>query len=420
MEDDIRANYFAIIPAYIRYNKELKFGERLMYGEITALSNKEGYCYAKNKYFADLYNVSQSTISRWISHLAELNSIDVQIIRNDKKEIIERRIYIKDTPYMQNCIYPYTQNNQYPIRKKSKDNNINNNMLVSLYNYIIKKEKQIPDEFVGYEEKIIDVLNKFELIYPQEIAESMRDDIQEKFKTVCYALALAVKENVSHLLYKMNRDKLFSLYDECKLREQEYKNTDNEIISFTNYFYKSLKRQLLKSKGSSFFIQKNQNLRSESFNSEECEFLLEVKENLTNQLSCISDSFVSNIPNERFRDEWELVQEKLKVLNDILKDEKQKNLPEKVKNKIECRNFDFIDETFGEEAKNTLLFNSNFFVIISVFVGEVFIKKYEDILDLLKEFISNRNELLFLRTLTEKQQREIEDLEVKNNENNRH
>lgn len=271
MEDDIRANYFAIIPAYIRYNKELKFGERLMYGEITALSNKEGYCYAKNKYFADLYDVSQSTISRWISHLAELNSIDVQIIRNERKEIIERRIYIKDTPYMQNCVYPYTQNNQYPIRKKSKDNNINNNMLVSLYNYIIKKEKQIPNEFIGYEEKIIDVLDKFELIYPQEIAESMREDIQEKFKTVCYALALAVKENVSHLLYKMNRDKILSLYDECKLREQEYKNTDNEIISFTNYFYKSLKGQLLKSEGSSFFMPKNKNIESESFNSEEDE-----------------------------------------------------------------------------------------------------------------------------------------------------
>lgn len=271
MEDDIRANYFAIIPAYIRYNKELKFGERLMYGEITALSNKEGYCYAKNKYFADLYDVSQSTISRWISHLAELNSIDVQIIRNEKKEIIERRIYIKDTPYMQNCVYPYVQKNQYPIRKKSKDNNINNNMLVSLYNYIIKKEKQIPNEFMGYEEKILDVLNKFELIYPQEIAESMKDEIQEKFKIVCYALALAVKENVSHLLYKMNRDKLFSLYDECKLREQQYKDTDNEIISFTNYFYKSLKGQLLKSEGSSFFVPKIQNLESESFNSEEDE-----------------------------------------------------------------------------------------------------------------------------------------------------
>lgn len=150
------------------------------------------------------------------------------------------------------------------------------------------------------------------------------------------------------------------------------------------------------------------------------EFLLEIKENLTNQLSCISDSFVTNMPNERFRDEWERVQERLKVVNDLLKDEKQKNLPEKVENKIECRKFDFIDETFGDEAKNTLLWNNNSFVIISVFENDIFIKKYEDVIDLLKEFISNRNELLYLRTLVEEQEREIENLGAKNNENNRH
>lgn len=150
------------------------------------------------------------------------------------------------------------------------------------------------------------------------------------------------------------------------------------------------------------------------------EFLLEIKENLTNQLSCISDSFVTNTPNERFRDDWEKVQERLKVVNDLLKDEKQKKLPEPIKEKIESREFNFIDENFGVEVTNTLLFNSNSFVIISLFCNEMFIKRYEDILDLLKEFISNRNELLFLRTLLEDQQREIEDLEAKNNENNRH
>lgn len=271
MEDDIRANYFAIIPAYIRYNKELKFGERLMYGEITALSNKEGYCYAKNKYFADLYDVSQSTISRWISHLSELNSIDVQIIRNERKEIIERRIYIKDTPYMQNCVYPYTQNNQYPIRKKSKDNNINNNKIDSLFNYIIKKEKQIPNEFENYENEIIDILNKFEMIYTENSLQYMQEENIEKIKVICYSLAMLVKENVGYLSYKISREKIISLYDDCKLREQEYKNTDNEIISFTNYFYKSLKGQLLKSEGSSFFMPKNKNIESESFNSEEDE-----------------------------------------------------------------------------------------------------------------------------------------------------
>ena len=271
MEEDIRANYYAIIPAYIRYNKELKFGERLMYGEITALSNKSGYCYASNKYFADLYGVSQSTISRWISHLAELNSIDVQIIRNEKKEIIERRLYITDTPYMQNCTYPYTQNNQYPIRKKSKENIINNNMLDSLFNYIIKKEKQIPKEFSNYELQILELLNKYELIYTQDTLQYMRNENIEKVKVICYSLAMLEKENVSYLLSKMNREQIFSLYDECKLREQEYMNTDNEIMSFTNYFYKSLKGQLLKSKGSSFFMPNNNKLESESFDSEEDE-----------------------------------------------------------------------------------------------------------------------------------------------------
>ena len=135
MNEEHKANYYAMIPAYIRYNNQLKFAERLMYGEITALSNKEGYCFASNRYFANLYGVSQSTISRWISHLAELNSIkvealdhrllDVTGIRNEKKEIIERRIYLTDTPYVQNCVSPYMQKNQQPIRKMSKDNIIN-------------------------------------------------------------------------------------------------------------------------------------------------------------------------------------------------------------------------------------------------------------------------------------------------------
>ena len=146
------------------------------------------------------------------------------------------------------------------------------------------------------------------------------------------------------------------------------------------------------------------------------EFLLEIKENLTNQLSRISDSFVTNTPNERFRDEWERVQERLKIVNNLIKDEKQKNLPEPVKEKIESREFNFFDENFGEKVTNTLLFNSNSFVIISLFCNEMFIKKYEDILDLLKDFISNRNELNFLREENQVLLSEVEDLEEQINE----
>ena len=107
MNEECQINYYAIIPAYIRYNKELKFGERLMYGEITALANKMGYCFANNKYFADLYGVTIHTVSQWISHLEKQGYLYTEIIRDEKQEVKERKIYINDVPYVQKNTYPY-------------------------------------------------------------------------------------------------------------------------------------------------------------------------------------------------------------------------------------------------------------------------------------------------------------------------
>lgn len=64
-----KKNYYAIIPADVRYNKNLTANAKLLYGELTALSNKYGYCFASNSYFAELYGVSNTSISKWISDL---------------------------------------------------------------------------------------------------------------------------------------------------------------------------------------------------------------------------------------------------------------------------------------------------------------------------------------------------------------
>lgn len=88
-------SYYAIIPASVRYDKELRPNEKLLYGEITALCGVNGYCWGSNQYFADLYGVSDRMVREWISHLKERGYIDVVMIyKEGTKEVQERRIYI--------------------------------------------------------------------------------------------------------------------------------------------------------------------------------------------------------------------------------------------------------------------------------------------------------------------------------------
>ena len=92
--NDSTANpsYYAIITADVRYDKRLSANEKLMYGEITCLTQSTGECWAGNKYFADLYDVSKETISRWVSKLKKHGYIDVKAIRNKDKTIDKRII----------------------------------------------------------------------------------------------------------------------------------------------------------------------------------------------------------------------------------------------------------------------------------------------------------------------------------------
>ena len=95
-----KPNYYAIIPAKVRYSN-LKPNAKLLYGEITALSGKTGYCFASNNYFAQLYGVSKNTVSRWIADIKRLGFITIQIERNSNKQITKRTIGIAqkvDTP----------------------------------------------------------------------------------------------------------------------------------------------------------------------------------------------------------------------------------------------------------------------------------------------------------------------------------
>ena len=75
--------------------------------------------------------------------------------------------------------------------------------------------------------------------------------------------------------------------------------------------------------------------------------------------------------------------------------------------------FNFIDETFGERVECLIIWDDEEFIIISMQEEEIRIKKYRDMQDFIKEFITNKSELDFLRNLTVEQEKEIERLEGK-------
>lgn len=138
-----KPNYYAIIPADVRYDNELKDKAKLLYGEITSLSDKYGYCYASNKYFAELYGVTVTTISLLIKNLVEKGYIESEIkYKEGSKEILNRYLKIIKGGYLNNFKEGYL--------KKVKDNNINiNNTSNNKYIYMgtYKRIKLTKDQY---------------------------------------------------------------------------------------------------------------------------------------------------------------------------------------------------------------------------------------------------------------------------------
>lgn len=109
MEEQQNA-YYAIIPANVRYDKDLAPNAKLLYGEITALCNEKGYCWASNQYFADLYHSSISAVQKWVSALVKKGYINLELVyKEGTKQILQRKLYI--TPGVN--IYATSHKNLY-------------------------------------------------------------------------------------------------------------------------------------------------------------------------------------------------------------------------------------------------------------------------------------------------------------------
>ena len=91
MNLDIKKSYYAVIPATVRYDNNVVPSAKLLYGEITALCNEKGYCWATNDYFSKLYSVSKRTISTWIKSLCNAGYISAELVLDNSSQKVKIR-----------------------------------------------------------------------------------------------------------------------------------------------------------------------------------------------------------------------------------------------------------------------------------------------------------------------------------------
>lgn len=143
---------YAILPAEIRYDDNLSSAEKLLYAEISVMTHEKGYCYASNRYFANLYNVTSHTVSNWMRGLETNNYIKRELIRNNDNNFTQRVIYITtpNTDFSQ----PPVSDSQDPdyknfIQNSTRENKNKENITSKIKENEVNEMDEIIEEFTS-------------------------------------------------------------------------------------------------------------------------------------------------------------------------------------------------------------------------------------------------------------------------------
>lgn len=116
-----QAGWVGYMDADVRYDTNLSSTAKVMMVEISALTNKEGYAWATNQYFADTFGISKSQVSRIIRQLAERGYINVYLNPGGDRYITITR---NDRPVPRGFKKDYTGNTKQdnePLKEATTD-----------------------------------------------------------------------------------------------------------------------------------------------------------------------------------------------------------------------------------------------------------------------------------------------------------
>ena len=119
-----KPNFYAILPADVRYSNKITPMERLLYAEITTLTNFKGYCWASNAYFGRLFDRNPKSISRNLQNLSLHKFIKIYLVKGERNHV-DQRVISLTTKIPKGMTTPPPQKCEAPLPKNVKDNNTN-------------------------------------------------------------------------------------------------------------------------------------------------------------------------------------------------------------------------------------------------------------------------------------------------------
>jgi len=88
--------YTALLPPRVRYDRELPAAAKLLFAEISAMTDVTGFCWATNGYLARLLGISKDRAARLIGLLEAGGYVATEVVRDEKNAVKERRIFVSD------------------------------------------------------------------------------------------------------------------------------------------------------------------------------------------------------------------------------------------------------------------------------------------------------------------------------------
>lgn len=125
MTEHEKPGFWAVLPAAVRYDPKLPSTAKLLYAEISALTDRTGFCFATNAYFQSVFGISERTLQ---DHFRALKSGGFIRIEDGDGGSKQRKIFAGinplSVPPAENCGGPPQKTAGPPAENCGENNNI--------------------------------------------------------------------------------------------------------------------------------------------------------------------------------------------------------------------------------------------------------------------------------------------------------